>query len=265
MSIDSVREIVAPFLGVDPHNINNNTIIDRSAIQGSVLIHRMRAEIIKAGYQPDSWDDIRTVGDLLGLPASSEGVYSPKDEPVRSVIDYHTPVMRSSLGIGIDIEAVDSIPFSEDFASEAFILDNFSRKEISYCTRQKNPRQCFAGRFAAKEAIFKASNAQSGRDFSLIEIKQDKDGQPYTDLCNVSISHLKNGPSEISIAVAVSKSSTQTVDNLKTTQTYKEEKCTLEAPSESKKKNVLGRQAFLWLFSIAIAVYLLNRDYLGLF
>ena len=100
-----------------------------------------------------------------------------------------------------NIESDKSIPDTPDYFDDQFFTDNFSGKEIAYCSRAVNPKACFAGRFAAKEAIFKATKGVCGKDFSKIEIEVSVDGYPINDLCSLSISHLNEY--QLSIAVAV--------------------------------------------------------------
>ena len=50
------------------------------------------------------------------------------------------------------------------------IKDIFSSKEIEYCSKKKYPEQSFGARFAAKEAIIKATDS-SIFDYHLYEIE----------------------------------------------------------------------------------------------
>ncbi len=88
----------------------------------------------------------------------------------------------------------------------------FSKNEIMYCeSKGENKFQSYAGRFAAKEAIFKAISESLENKFLItwkdIEILNRNDGKPYVVLKNVgkikdidiSISHVK----EYAIATAI--------------------------------------------------------------
>ncbi|TKJ41674.1 4'-phosphopantetheinyl transferase [candidate division LCP-89 bacterium B3_LCP] len=57
-------------------------------------------------------------------------------------------------GIGIDVVDLDS--FTESCSREGFIEKVFCKSEIAYCQAKKDPFPSFAGRFAVKEAFYKA-------------------------------------------------------------------------------------------------------------
>ena len=79
--------------------------------------------------------------------------------------------------IGVDIEEISSI----NLDSDTFIARNFSETEIRYCKTAPSPQASFAGRWSAKEAVFKSlgvagkGSAASMRD---IEIENDGNGVP---------------------------------------------------------------------------------------
>jgi phosphopantetheine--protein transferase-like protein len=82
-------------------------------------------------------------------------------------------------------------------------LDNFSKNEIAYCSSKKNPKLCFCGRFAAKEAIVKADNRYLNSNFSDMEIKVSSSGAPVFKGMNISISHVNI--KDISFSTAIAK------------------------------------------------------------
>ena len=107
-------------------------------------------------------------------------------------------------GVGIDIASLDSIPLTEDYRTEQFFLDNFTTAEIVYCLERPEPRLSFAGLWAAKEAIAKASqiDAKPG-SFVGIEIRHDANGRPFCDYGAISISH--DGKAAVAICVPLPK------------------------------------------------------------
>ncbi|KAL9936912.1 hypothetical protein V8E36_004147 [Tilletia maclaganii] len=60
-------------------------------------------------------------------------------------------------GVGVDVEDVTGFPFE----NPTFVERNFTASEIAYCRAQPNPQASFCGRFAAKEAVFKAMGVPS--------------------------------------------------------------------------------------------------------
>tara|TARA_Y100000310_G_scaffold343861_1_gene453541 strand:- start:303 stop:650 length:348 start_codon:yes stop_codon:yes gene_type:complete len=61
-------------------------------------------------------------------------------------------------GIGVDIESIQR--FKDTHKDKSFINLIFTKKEISYCEKKKEPHISFAGRFCAKEAVIKAHNSK---------------------------------------------------------------------------------------------------------
>jgi len=104
------------------------------------------------------------------------------------------------VGTGIDITEVRRLRQAVEKWGDAFLDRVFTKVELDVARKRVSLYQHLAGRFAAKEAVFKAlGDAQlSWRD---LEILNDKDGRPYCKILNpkikkakvqVSISHVKN-------------------------------------------------------------------------
>ena len=205
MSPKVVKEIVAPFLKTETANVNSSTLIDNTAIPGSVLIHRMYSELSKKGFKVKNAAKVKTYGDLEsilfnGLLKNERDSHNHSED---SKIDYMNSVQKNGeSGIGIDIESVDNLPDSNDYFDDQFYIDNFSKKEIAYCSSKQNPKSCFCGRFAAKEAIVKADNTFLDINFSDIEIKVSSKGAPLFEGMDISISHLNVGDIRLSTAIA---------------------------------------------------------------
>lgn len=116
--------------------------------------------------------------------------------------------------IGVDVEDINAI----NIENETFVSRNFTQKEQAYCKKAPSPQASFAGRWSAKEAVFKSLGVCSkgaGAPLSDIEIINDENGAPIVELhgaaakaarevglkkVNVSISHSDSQ----AIAVAVS-------------------------------------------------------------
>ena len=92
-------------------------------------------------------------------------------------------------GIGIDLIETDRIKNQLKKNGERFYEKVFTNKEIEYCTQGANlsvRAQRFAGRFAAKEAFFKAvgTGLRSGLRWVDVEIVNDELGRPMIILKN---------------------------------------------------------------------------------
>jgi holo-[acyl-carrier protein] synthase len=103
------------------------------------------------------------------------------------------------VGIGIDITEVTRLRKAMEKWGDSFSRRIFTENELKSAQPKINKYQHLAGRFAAKEAIFKAvGDAKIG--FKDIEIYNDRAGKPYCTFrngkaknihINVSISHVK--------------------------------------------------------------------------
>ena len=85
-------------------------------------------------------------------------------------------------GIGTDIVNVDRIKNS--LRNKDFIKRIFNKKEILKCKKINNSTNCYAKRFAAKEAFSKAlgTGISNGVNFNEIIILNKKSGKPYISI-----------------------------------------------------------------------------------
>lgn len=105
-------------------------------------------------------------------------------------------------GIGTDIIEIERIKEAINRTS-AFKTKVYSKKEIEYIEKKKNPYASYAGRFAAKEAVSKALGT-GVRGFSLsdIEILNDNLGKPIVYLYN----EVKKVAQNLKIQISISHS-----------------------------------------------------------
>ena len=85
-------------------------------------------------------------------------------------------------GIGTDITNIRRIKNS--LKNNKFINRVFGKKEIQICNSRKNKINCFAKRFAAKEAFAKAlgTGISKGVNFKEIVVQNNKSGKPQINL-----------------------------------------------------------------------------------
>jgi holo-[acyl-carrier protein] synthase len=86
-------------------------------------------------------------------------------------------------GLGTDLIEVERIANSINKES-GFREMIFSKNEIAYCESKANKFECYAARFAAKEAFFKALGTgwPEGTNFNEVEIIHDDKGKPEISL-----------------------------------------------------------------------------------
>ncbi|WVQ99902.1 hypothetical protein IAU59_007045 [Kwoniella sp. CBS 9459] len=107
-------------------------------------------------------------------------------------------------GVGVDTELISGVPTSENFRQK-----NFTEGEIAYCSSAPDPTASFAGRWAAKEAVFKALSVPSkgaGAALKDIEIVSSSSG-PTVKLTGDALAAAGNK----SIKVSLSHSDTSVV------------------------------------------------------
>ena len=87
-------------------------------------------------------------------------------------------------GIGTDIVNIKRMKKSLKNKNINFKKRIFSKNEITYCEKRKNPSSFYAKRFAAKEALSKAlgTGIRKGINFRDIEILNDSFGKPFIKL-----------------------------------------------------------------------------------
>ena len=96
-------------------------------------------------------------------------------------------------GIGTDIVNISRIEQSLKKHKFSFKNKIFSKKEISYCEKRKNPGAFYAKRFAAKEAFTKAlgTGIRKGVNLKNIEITNNVLGKPSIYLKGNLANYLK--------------------------------------------------------------------------
>jgi fatty acid synthase subunit alpha len=92
---------------------------------------------------------------------------------------------KANTRVGVDVEDISAINADND----AFLERNFTAAEMEHClgsSTGRAPQKAFAGRWSAKEAVFKALGAASkgaGAAMKDIEILTDKNGAPTVKVC----------------------------------------------------------------------------------
>jgi len=97
-------------------------------------------------------------------------------------------------GIGTDIVNIKRMEKLLKKNSDTFKKRIFSKNEIIYCEKKKNPSTFYAKRFAAKEALSKAlgTGIRKGINFKNIEISNNNFGKPTIKLSGSTATYLKS-------------------------------------------------------------------------
>ncbi|KAK0531483.1 fatty acid synthase alpha subunit Lsd1 [Tilletia horrida] len=93
----------------------------------------------------------RGKGDVMSPGLGKSAAAKQQEENIGQVM------LAGLQGVGVDVEDVAGFPSD----NETFLARNFTDAEIAYCRAQPNAQASFCGRFAAKEAVFKAMGVRS--------------------------------------------------------------------------------------------------------
>jgi holo-[acyl-carrier protein] synthase len=91
-------------------------------------------------------------------------------------------------GVGIDLVDVDRIERLLKKWDRKFTTKIFTQREIAKCTQRANMAECFAARFAAKEALAKALGHGMCAHFRWkdVEVKNDDSGKPTFSVIGIT-------------------------------------------------------------------------------
>jgi holo-[acyl-carrier protein] synthase len=92
------------------------------------------------------------------------------------------------IGIGTDIVECLRIGRMIERHGEIFLTRVYTEREIRYCQERKRAVEHFAGRWAAKEAIFKCLGTgwAKGLSWTDLEIRNDHGGKPRVLVCGAA-------------------------------------------------------------------------------
>ena len=93
-------------------------------------------------------------------------------------------------GIGTDIVNIKRIKSAIN-KNKSFKKRIFTSFEIKACEKRLNNVECFAKRFAAKEALFKAVGVKNKIKFNDVEIRNEKSGVPKFLIKGFSLKNIK--------------------------------------------------------------------------
>lgn len=98
---------------------------------------------------------------------------------------------------GTDIIEISRIKQSIERSGETFLNMLFTPDEIEYCESKRNAKYYhYAGRFAAKEAIFKAVSSLLKNKFDIswhnAQVINDENGNPKIEFLDIKFNQIKN-------------------------------------------------------------------------
>ncbi len=196
---DSLRAAVAEFFNVDSELITDDFPLSGPRLVNSIARAKLDAVIRRrTGLRSDAAYVAHTYGELEGRLLRPHAVQVPGDS--EASVARHTgvsvPVFQAGLSCGIDIEDIENLPEASDYWEDDFYKANFSPAEIAYCVAQDDPREHFAVRWAAKEALAKCDRQLVAAGFAGVEMVSSSQAAPT----------MRNSATKQSLPVAVSVS-----------------------------------------------------------
>ncbi|KPM43575.1 Fatty acid synthase subunit alpha [Neonectria ditissima] len=118
-------------------------------------------------------------------------------------------VTNKNSNVGVDVEDISAV----NIDNETFVERNFTDNEIAYCRQAPSPQSSFAGRWSAKEAVFKSLGVPSqgaGAALKDIEILKGETGAPTVSLHGDAAAAAKKAGVK-GITVSISHSDSQAI------------------------------------------------------
>lgn len=118
-------------------------------------------------------------------------------------------VANQNSKVGVDVEDISAV----NITNATFIERNFTAEEIAYCKAAPSPQSSFAGRWSAKEAVFKSLGVNSkgaGAAMKEIEIVKSDTGAPVVSLHGQAAAAAKQAGVK-DIALSISHSDNQAI------------------------------------------------------
>jgi fatty acid synthase subunit alpha len=127
--------------------------------------------------------DKKTSGLTYGTAAPVKSAADKaKAEQTKNVVESLAKA-NASTKVGVDVESIEAVPVT----NETFIERNYTQTEQDYCKKSADSKASFAGRWSAKEAVFKSlgvENKGAGAGMKDIEILSDENGVPTVKVCD---------------------------------------------------------------------------------
>jgi len=105
------------------------------------------------------------------------------------------------VGIGVDLVDVERVQRILERRS-TFVQRVFTSQEIEYCSKQASPAECYAARWAAREACRKSLGGIRGMHWRDVWVERASTGVPRLVLAGTSLERARAlGVAEVKIAL----------------------------------------------------------------
>jgi holo-[acyl-carrier protein] synthase len=180
MNDGKLRELVAQFWNISLNEVDDQLVFDATRLRGisSIRFYRFIAAVeSNFGVRIVDPAAITTYLALRNAVGSSTPTPSESRRPSHAPGNNHHDSL-DLISLGHDIEEIENLPVAEDYSTDLFYTRQFTPAEIAWCTQRTNPRQHFAVRFCAKEALRKCGALFRDLQPIEIEVVGDDAGKP---------------------------------------------------------------------------------------
>lgn len=178
---DELKKMISNTLKVNVVDIDSEFLLKTGKLRtsaGSVILGNM---VEKVCGQKKDCSKVSTFGELLRLVESNTTesvgeIITIEENEVEENQKSAANIAGNRLVCGIDIQEIDIFPEVDDYWSESFYIDNFTKEEIAYCATAISPRHSFAGRWCVKEALHKCCEKYYDIVLRDIQVAKHKNG-----------------------------------------------------------------------------------------
>ncbi|MEM7682657.1 MAG: 4'-phosphopantetheinyl transferase superfamily protein [Planctomycetota bacterium] len=192
-----LRSLVVELLEVPAERVTPAFSLRHKKLSGSLGGTLLRSAVkARLGAAPVGLEGASTFGELVAavdgtapseapresFPSQGAGVVGAADMPGAVALPGVNPgagVFPGGLRCGVDIESVEAMPACEDYWTHSFYLENFTSPEVAYCCGQAEPREHFAARWCAKEALRKCHPGYLALAMGRVEVARRPGGSVY--------------------------------------------------------------------------------------
>ncbi|KAK8051828.1 hypothetical protein PG993_003213 [Apiospora rasikravindrae] len=167
----------------------HNGMINNSLFQAKAHAPYTEDQLSSVLLNPEARvsEDKKSAGLVFAADFAKKAALAAQTSVSKSTTQALTETMARALPMnkgqkhGVDVEDISAI----NIENETFVERNFTEQEIAYCRKSPSPQSSFAGRWSAKEAVFKSLGVRSqggGAALKDIEVLPNENGVPTVTL-----------------------------------------------------------------------------------
>lgn len=127
-------------------------------------------------------DRLQATGSAAAVPVRP----APRTAPQGTSVNV-TPGTALQLGLGLDMQEIDTLPDAADLRSDPFYAAHFSAEEIATALLRPDPRAHLCGIFCAKEAAKKSHPELLPLRMDELRVSHDDSGRPHLHLATAAV------------------------------------------------------------------------------